>query len=189
MQIECTSNALCIRFKYKNIHVKNSDKKKLNMTPSNDSSTKTNELDLPKERVTINLDKLEHEIVINLIGTLGNSKSSVICQMIKEWIKENSEKLINTWEIDLPGIKRQVIAEAKGVEIDKELKDIEVSIINQFPELFMAIESITVEEAAKMLQIAPFTLKKIIIYHRKTLEEKGLKLTYKDGSIINKKFE
>jgi len=176
-------------FKYLKFLFQNSDKKILIMTHSNDTSTTTSELDLPTERVTINMDKLDHEIIVNLIGTLGKSKSSVICQIIKDWIRENSEKMINTWEIDLPGIKRQVIAEAKGVKIDKELKDIEVNIINQLPELFMAIESITVEEAAKMLQIAPFTLKKIIIYHRTTLEEKSLKLTYKDGSIINKKFE
>ena len=159
------------------------------MTPTEDSPSKKNELDLPKERVTINIDKLDHEIVLNLIGVVGNSKSSVVGQIIKEWIKQNSEKLITTWEVDLPGIRRQVIAEAKGVKIDKELKRIERDTIEQLPELFMAIESITVEEAAKMLKIAPFTLKKIIIYHRKTLEEKGLKLTYKDGSIINKKFK
>lgn len=154
-----------------------------------DSRDKSNELDLPKDRVTINIDKLDHEIVNNLIGVLGNSKSSVITQIVKDWIKSNTERLIDTWEIDLPGIKRQVIAEAKGIEIDKELKDIEMNIINQLPELFTAIESIKVEEAAKLLQIAPFTLKKIIIYHKKILEEKGLGLTYKDGSIINKKFE
>ena len=159
------------------------------MTPTEDSPSKINELDFPKERVTINIDKLDHEIVLNLIGVVGNSKSSVVGQIIKEWIKQNSEKLITTWEVDLPGIRRQVIAEAKGVKIDKELKRIEVDTMEQLPELFMAIESITVEEAAKMLKIAPFTLKKIIIYHRKTLEEKGLELTYKDGSIINKKFK
>ncbi|MFW9830063.1 MAG: hypothetical protein ACFFEY_21020, partial [Candidatus Thorarchaeota archaeon] len=123
------------------------------------------------------------------IGVIGNSKSAVICQMVKDWIKQNTEKLIDTWEIDLPGIKRQIIAEAKGVRVDKELKDFEENVVNQLPELFEAIESITIEEASKMLDIAPFTLKKIIIYHRKTLEANGLDLTYKDGSIINKKYD
>lgn len=159
------------------------------MTPSSDSSTKTNELDLPKERVTINIDKLDHEIAINLIGVIGNSKSAVICQMVKDWIKQNSEKLINTWEIDLPGIKRQIIAEAKGVKVDKELKDFEESVIEQLPELFEAIESISIEEAAKLLEIAPFTLKKIILFHNNKLSEMGLKLTLRESSIINKKYD
>jgi len=159
------------------------------MIPTDESTGKRYELDLPKNRATINIDRLDHEIVLNLIGVIGNSKSAVICQMVKDWIKQNTDKLINTWEIDLPGIKRQIIAEAKGIKIDKDLKDFEESVIEQIPELFEAIESISIEEAAKMLEIAPFTLKKIIIYHRKTLEEKGLELTYKDGSIINKKFK
>ena len=155
------------------------------------SNEKSNEmeLDLPKDRATVNLDKLDHEIVANLIGVIGNSKSAVISQMIKDWIKVNTDKLINTWEIDLPGIKRQIIAEAKGVSIDKELKQFEERVVEQLPDLFEAIESITVEEAAKMLDVAPFTLKKIIIYHAKSLVSKGLNLTYKDGSIINKKYE
>jgi len=159
------------------------------MVPTDESTGKPYELDLPKDRATVNIDRLDHEIVLNLIGVIGNSKSAVICQMVKDWIKQNTDKLINTWEIDLPGIKRQIIAEAKGIKIDKDLKDFEESVIEQIPELFEAIESISIEEAAKMLEIAPFTLKKIIIYHRKTLEEKGLELTYKDGSIINKKFK
>ena len=159
------------------------------MIPTDESTGKRYELDLPKNRATINIDRLDHEIVLNLIGVIGNSKSAVICQMVKDWIKQNTENLINTWEIDLPGIKRQIIAEAKGIKIDKDLKDFEESVIEQIPELFEAIESISIEEAAKMLEIAPFTLKKIIIYHRKTLEGKGLELTYKDGSIINKKFK
>lgn len=159
------------------------------MAPTEDSTSKINELDLPKERVTINIDKLDHEIVLNLIGVIGNSKSSVVGQMVKDWIKQNSDRLLNTWEIDLPGLKRQIIAEAKGVKIDKELNDIEKDTINQLPEFLMSIETITVEEAAKILKVAPFTLKKIIIYHGKTLKEKGLELTYKDGSIINKKFD
>jgi len=159
------------------------------MVPIDESTGKSYELDLPKNRATINIDRLDHEIVLNLIGVIGNSKSAVICQMVKDWIKQNTENLINTWEIDLPGIKRQIIAEAKGIKIDKDLKDFEESVIEQIPELFEAIESISIEEAAKMLEIAPFTLKKIIIYHRKTLEGKGLELTYKDGSIINKKFK
>lgn len=159
------------------------------MAPTSDSTSKSNELDLPKERVTINIDKLDHEIVLNLIGVIGNSKSSVVGQMVKDWIKQNSERLLNTWEIDLPGLKNQIIAEATGVKIDKELNNIEIDTINHLPEFLGSIETITVDEAAKILKIAPFTLKKIIIYHGKTLKEKGLELTYKDGSIINKKFD
>lgn len=158
----------------------------LKMAPSRDSSNKSIELDLPKERVTVNIDKLDLKVVNKLIGIKGNSKSSVICALVKEWISQNSEHIIKTWEIDLAGIRRQIIAEIKGVELVKELENYEKSTIEKFPELFEAAEEITVEEVAKMLKVNQVTIKKIVLLHNKELQNLGLNLKYKNEIIINK---
>jgi len=156
------------------------------MTPENESKS---ELTIPKERVTINIDKIDLEIVNSLIGVIGNSKSSVIYQMVKEWITQNSDKLMSMWEIDLAGIRRQVIAKQKGIKIEKELEALEIEIIKQLPDLFSNIESINTEELAEFLRINQRTLKKIIFTQKEELKKVGLKLVYKDGLIINKEIE
>jgi len=156
------------------------------MTPENESKS---ELTIPKERVTINIDKIDLEIVNSLIGVIGNSKSSVIYQMIKEWITQNSDKLMSMWEIDLAGIRRQVIAKQKGIKIEKKLEALEIEIIKQLPDLFSNIESINTEELAEFLRINQRTLKKIIFTQKEELKKVGLKLVYKDGLIINKEIE
>jgi hypothetical protein len=154
------------------------------MNPNSDSID-LSELDLSKERITVNIDKLDHEIITNLIGVMGNSKSAIIAQIIKEWINQNSEKMMNTWEIDLAGIKRQILAEVKGIELEKELKDYELSIINKLPEIFDSVEEIELEELAELLGVNVLTVRKIIIFHKKRLEDVGLDLIYKSGTIIN----
>jgi len=156
------------------------------MTPENESKS---ELTIPKERVTINIDKIDLEIVNSLIGVIGNSKSSVIYQMVKQWITQNSDKLMSMWEIDLAGIRRQVIAKQKGIKIEKELEALEIEIIKQLPDLFSNIESINTEELAEFLRINQRTLKKIIFTQKEELKKVGLKLVYKDGLIINKEIE
>jgi len=158
------------------------------MTPDSNTSDTSIEIDLGKERITVNLDKIDFEIVNNLIGVIGNSKSSVISQMVKEWILQNSEKMMNTWEIDLAGIRRKVMAEAKGVRVEEELEEYEKSVIEQFPKIFNKVEELSAKEASEMLKVNQSTIKKIIIFHNNKLETLGLNLTYKDGMIINKKY-
>ena len=85
------------------------------MTPDNTETS--------KKRITVNLENIDYKIIDALEGVIANSKSAVIYQMIKEWINQNSEHIMKTWEIDLAGIRRQVIAETRGLSIKKELKD------------------------------------------------------------------
>ena len=89
-----------------------------------------------KKRVTVNLELIDYKIIEALEGVIANSKSAVIYQMIKEWINQNSERIMKTWDIDLAGIRRQVLAETKGLPIKEELKELDKEIINQLPRLF-----------------------------------------------------
>ncbi|MHA1196268.1 MAG: hypothetical protein ACTSRH_09780 [Promethearchaeota archaeon] len=146
------------------------------MTPSNTEPE--------KKRVTVNLELIDYKIIEALEGVIANSKSAVIYQMIKEWINQNSERIMKTWDIDLAGIRRQVLAETKGLPIKEELKELDKEIINQLPRLFETIKSIKVEELAEILEINQKTLKKIIFGYRDELLKRNLDLKYENGLII-----
>ncbi|MHA1327590.1 MAG: hypothetical protein ACTSRH_09735 [Promethearchaeota archaeon] len=137
-----------------------------------------------KKRVTVNLELIDYKIIEALEGVIANSKSAVIYQMIKEWINQNSERIMKTWDIDLAGIRRQVLAETKGLPIKEELKELDKEIINQLPRLFETIKSIRVEELAEILEINQKTLKKIIFGYRDELLKRDLDLKYENGLII-----
>jgi len=144
--------------------------------PSNDQKQ--------EKRITVNLDKIDYKIVETLEGVIGNSKSSVIYQMVKEWINQNSDRIMNTWNIDLVGIRRNVISELKGLSIQEEMKDLEKDIIKQLPALFETINNIEPEELASILEVNAQTLKKVVLMYRKELLDLGLNLKYEDGKII-----
>jgi hypothetical protein len=142
-----------------------------------------------KHRITVNLEEIDYRIIDALNGVIANSEAGVIYQMIREWINQNSDRIMNTWDIDLGAIRRQVLAETKGIAVKKEIEEIEKEIIKQLPEIFNSIEEISAKEAADFLEVNPKTLKKIIFIHNDELEKSGLKLSYKDGIIINKSIQ
>jgi len=137
-----------------------------------------------KKRITVNLEKIDFKIIDALEGVIANSKAGVIYQMIKEWIDQNSERIMKTWDIDLAGIRRQDLAEVKGLPIKEQLEDLDKEIINQLPSLFETITSIEVEELAEILEINQRTLKKVIFGYREELLKKNLDLRYENGLII-----
>ena len=137
-----------------------------------------------KKRITVNLEEIDYQIIDTLEGVIANSKSSVIYQMIKEWINQNSDHIMSMWGIDFAGIRRQVVAEAKGLSIKKELDELDKEVINQLPELFETINSISALELAGILDINQNTLKRIIFGHRQELLKVGLKIKYENGLFL-----
>ena len=142
--------------------------------------------DEKNKRITVNLEDIDFKIIEALEGVIARKKASVITQMIKEWINQNSDRIMKTWDIDLAGIRRQVLAETKGLSIKEELKDLDKEVIKQLPELFETINSINVSELAVIIDINQRTLQRVIFGHRKELLELGLNLIYKDGLITKK---
>ena len=149
------------------------------MTP--DSNSKTD-----KKRITVNLEDIDFKVVEALEGVIASSLSSVINQMIREWINQNSDRIMKMWGIDLAGIRRQVQAETKGLSIKKELEELDKEIIFQLPELFETINSINASKLAELLDINEKTLERVIFGHRKELLKVGLDLSYENGLIARK---
>ena len=148
------------------------------MTPDNTETS--------KKRITVNLENIDYKIIDALEGVIANSKAAVIYQMIKEWINQNSERIMKTWEIDLAGIRRQVLAETKGLSIKEELQELDKNIITELPGLFETISSIKAKDLAELLDVNQKTLQKVIFGNRKELLKLGLELTYEDGLITKK---
>ena len=148
--------------------------------------TSENTEDEKNKRITVNLEDIDFKIVEALEGVIARKKASVINQMIKEWINQNSDRIMKTWDIDLSGIRRQVLAETKGLSIKEELQDLDKEVIKQLPELFETINSINVNELAEIVDINQRTLQRIIFGHRKELLKLGLNLIYQDGLITKK---
>jgi len=142
--------------------------------------------DSAKKRITVNLESIDYKIIDALEGVIANSKAAVIYQMIKEWINQNSERIMKTWEIDLAGIRRQVLAETKGLSIKEELKELDKEIIVELPKLFETISSISSKELAEILDVNQKMLQRVIFGYRKELLKLGLNLIYEDGLITKK---
>lgn len=149
------------------------------MTPEDSDEEK-------KKRITINLEPIDYKIIDALEGVIANKKASVIYQMIKEWINQNSDRIMKTWGIDLAGIRKQVLAETKGLPIKDELDRLDKEILVQLPGLFDTIKSISVEELSEILEVNQQTLKKIIFGYRKELLKHQLDLSYENGLVIKK---
>jgi len=148
--------------------------------------TSENTEDEKNKRITVNIEDIDFKIIEALEGVIARKKASVINQMIKEWINQNSDRIMKTWDIDLAGIRRQVLAETKGLSIKEELQDLDKEVIKQLPDLFETINSINVSELASIIDINQRTLQRVIFGHRKALLELGLNLIYKDGLITKK---
>jgi len=142
------------------------------------------EIDLESKRITVNIDEVTEKIIENLIGVKGRSKSSVIYQIIRDWIDNNSELILNNWGINFATIRRQVISKYKKVAAEKELSESEINVLNRLIELFKTVKSIRSEELAEEVDIDKKKLRNLIFNNRVRLEGAGLKLAYEDGKFF-----
>lgn len=152
------------------------------MTPNTEIINQ--EIDLESKRITVSVDEVTDKIIQNLIGVKGRSKSSVIYQIIRDWIENNSESILNNWGINFSAIRRQIISKYKDVSAKTELTEKENFIIRRLAELFKTIKSISAKELAEDLEIDAKTLRKIIFTYTQELETAGLKLSYEDGKFF-----
>jgi len=146
------------------------------MTSEIDSNSQ--DFKLETKRITVNLDEVTERIVENLIGVKGKSKSAVIYQLIRDWIRENSDRVLQNWGIDFAAIRRQVVTQYYKEETPSEK---ELEIIKNLVRWFETIQSISASELAGDLEIDVKTLKSIIFAYPNQLRKLGLKLVYEDG--------
>jgi hypothetical protein len=152
------------------------------MSPASNSSD-ADEIPPKSVRITTTLDYIDAKIIENLQGALGNSQSSVINYIIKDWIKTNSEKIRLTYGIDIAGIRREIQSVIKGIEIEEEIQK---NVMTELQKRFKRIKKMKISSLAEMMSVHEQTLINIITLKGDELEEQGLDLEI-DGDYIVKK--
>lgn len=152
------------------------------MSPASNSND-TDEIPPKSVRITTTLDYIDAKIIENLQGALGNSQSSVINYIIKDWIKTNSEKIRLTYGIDIAGIRREIQSVIKGIEIEEEIQK---NVMSELQKRFKRIKKMKISSLAEMMSVHEQTLINIITLKGDELEEQGLDLEI-DGDYIVKK--
>ncbi|MBY9004725.1 MAG: hypothetical protein KGD73_12180 [Candidatus Lokiarchaeota archaeon] len=132
------------------------------------------EFDLESKRITVNVDEVTDKIIENLIGVKGKSKSSVVYQIVKDWIDHNSENMLDNWGVNFSLLRQQVLSKYK-------ILPEEGKVINQLVKYFETIKSITAEELAAELNLEVKQLRNFIFSNNKKLKDAGLKLIYENG--------
>ncbi|MHA1194172.1 MAG: hypothetical protein ACTSP9_18110 [Promethearchaeota archaeon] len=132
------------------------------------------EFDLESKRITVNVDEVTDKIIENLIGVKGKSKSSVIYQIVKDWIDQNSENMLSNWGVNFSILRQQILSKYKKVPEEGML-------INQLVNYFETIKSITADELAAELNLEVKQLRNFIFSNSKRLKDAGLKLVYENG--------
>jgi hypothetical protein len=127
------------------------------------------EFDLESKRITVNVDEVTDKIIENLIGVKGKSKSSVIYQIVKDWIDQNSENMLNNWGVNFSILRQQILSKYKIVP-DEEI------VIDQLVKYFETIKSISADELAAELNLEVKQLRNFIFSNNEKLKDAGLKL-------------
>lgn len=141
----------------------------------------TDDEELPTTRITTTISYIHSKIIQNLIGPFGNSKSGVISYMIKEWINSNADRLINSYGIDIAGIRRE-LESSKEISVDEQIQN---RLFRDLPLRFKRMKKYNVEKLAALLKVHPQTLVDFITIKGDELENLGLNLEI-DGDYIVK---
>ena len=133
-------------------------------------------------RITTTVDYIDSKIIENLQGTFGNSNSSVISHIIKDWIKTNSEKLTKDYGIDIAGFRREIQSKFMGAEIDEEVR---ARVLEELPQKLKRIKKHNIDKLADHLRIHRKTLEHIIMNEGDELEKAGIILIIDGEFIVN----
>lgn len=147
------------------------------------------EKELRKNRLTVNVNDFYKEIITRLKGLCGDSISSVIYYILRDWIINNTEKFINTYGIDIVGIRREYQLELNESIIEKKLTTSKKKLIESFSQCFKGISKINIEDLATQLNVTPTSIRDLFFYHYEDLQKLELDLILVDKIILNKKIK
>ena len=147
------------------------------------------DLKLKKKRITININEIYSKLINNLIGILGESKSSVIYYIIKEWVSLNTEKIRRDWEVDLAEIREEYFSINFGLKVKETLNKLEIDIIKELANMSKGFERIPVKDLAKTIEVKPRIIRKLVLLNQIELENEGIHFFIEKDLIVNKDFE
>jgi len=152
------------------------------MEPEDTEEKEKKEIGLPESiRISTTVDYIDAKIIDNLRGTFGNSRSSVISYIIKDWVKSNTDTLIK-YGIDIAGMRKEIKSSKKEIKIEEEIQK---HIFEGLELRFKRIKRYNIEKLAELLSVHVQTLIDFITLKGDDLEKVGLNLQI-DGDYIVK---
>jgi hypothetical protein len=147
------------------------------------------EKDRKKEnpRISVKIqDDFDYRIVSKMAKNRDTSLSGAVRDIIHQWILLNTEMLKKTYSVDIDDVNEEIFLETASLVYDKELKPLEVKLINEFPGFFEMVEDVDIQDLADHFEVPIKTIKKILFTHAKVIKSKGLNLTLKEGRIFKR---
>lgn len=137
-----------------------------------------------KKVLSVRMDEIEYILLKKICDRKDVSLSYYANKIIKRYINKNSEKIKEKLNIDIEGIRRQLIAELKDVKFLRDLNNFEKEAIDNMYEIFKTVSEITEEKLKQLLNLSQESLDKIIFANSEELRRRNLYLDYKLGKIF-----
>jgi len=141
--------------------------------------------DNPRISVKIQ-DDFDYRVVNRMAKNRDTSLSGAVRDIVHQWVLSNTEVLKKTYGVDIDEINDEIFLETATLVYDKELKPLEVKLIDELPEFFEMVEVVAIQDLADHFDVPIKTIKKIIYTHAKIIKSKGLNLTVKEGRIFKR---
>jgi len=141
--------------------------------------------DNPRISVKIQ-DDFDYRVVSKMAKNRNTSLSGAVRDIIHQWILLNTETLKKTYSVDIDDVNEEIFLETVSLVYDKELKPLEVKVIDEFPGFFEMVEDVGIQDLADHFEVPVKTIKKILYTHAKVIKSKGLNLTIKEERIFKR---
>jgi len=142
------------------------------------------EKEVRKNRLTVNVNDYYNEVITKLKGPCGDSISSVIYYIIKDWIINNSDKLTKIFRINFSQIQSNYGNETRNVILEKKQSIFQKNIISFLSKNLSGIISIKIEDLAEQLNIKVTHLRELFLFHYDKLQDAGINYNLDDDKII-----
>ncbi|TET00781.1 MAG: hypothetical protein E3J90_03710 [Promethearchaeota archaeon] len=147
------------------------------------------EKDRKKEnpRISVKIqDDFDYRVVSKMAKNRDTSLSGAMRDIVHQWILSNAEMLKKTYGVDIDEINEEIFLETASLVYDKELKPLEVKLIDELSRFFEMVEVVGIQDLADHFGVPIKTIKKILYTHAKVIKSKGLNLTVNEGRIFKR---
>ena len=145
------------------------------------------EKDSKNPRIYVKIqDDFDYRVVSYMAKKRKMSRSGAVRDIVHQWILSNTETLKKTYSVDIDMINEEIYLEDASLVYDKELKPLELKLIDKLPEFFEMVEVVLIQDLADHFGVPIKIIKKIIYTHAKIIQSKGLKLTVNEGRIFKR---
>jgi len=136
-------------------------------------------------RISVKIqDDFDFKVVSKMAKNRDTSLSGVIRDIIHQWILSNTEMLESTYRVNIDEINEEIFLETASLDYDKELKPLEVELIDdKTNEVFTVVE--LEDEIVEKIQKLGMTIQEAIL---KALDDL-VELEKKDPEKLRKIFK